>query len=166
MTTTKSSDVIRRPSVTDERISDLFSGFIEKDFLRLMCGRFIGGGVGRGVYECAVNEDLVIKVETVSYSFQNVMEWQVWQEVKDNDTLSEFFAPCHSISPCGAILAMYRTLRPDPQEWEDRMPAFLSDFKRDNFGMYEDRLVCHDYGINKMLISGTSARLINADWRD
>ncbi len=165
-TTMSTSSTIRRPSITDQGVAGFFEGIVAKDFLQIVCGEFLGGGVGRGVYECLLNEDLIIKVETAGHSFQNAMEWMVWDAVKKDDKLSPFFAPCFSISSCGCILIMSRTLKPEPEEWETRMPAFFTDFKRDNFGMYEDRLVCHDYGFHKMLTSGTTARLINADWRD
>ena len=129
----------------------------------LIVGPQIGAGIGRRVHECNMNDDWVLKFETSSGSFQNIMEWETWQEVEDCE-YAEHFAPCEYISPNGVILIQRRT-RPVVKEMlPKRMPAFFCDFKPDNFGLLDGKLVCHDYGYSRLLTQGLSKKMRNADW--
>jgi hypothetical protein len=124
---------------------------IKNDFLSMLCGKVLGQGVSRVVYEHKHDPALVIKVELASGSFQNAIEWETWRALKST-RYSRWLAPCHHISPCGQVLIMSRTrpLGADPK----RMPTWLADFKRTNYGMLYGRPVCHDYGTNLLLNHG------------
>jgi hypothetical protein len=118
---------------------------VHRDAFWLLCDQRIGSGMSRAVYTSPLFPDAVIKVEDGAGRFQNVMEWELWQLVSGQEA-EKWFAPCLHISPCGTILVMARTYQPEPSQYPDRMPVFLADFKRKNYGMYNGRLVCHDYG--------------------
>jgi hypothetical protein len=45
------------------------------------------------------------------------------------------------------------------------LPDFLCDLKRENFGMFDGRVVCCDYGTAHSAIRRTSRKLVKAEWR-
>lgn len=143
----------------------------------LLCDRKLGEGMSRAVFSSRLLPDCVIKVETEGFH-QNVIEWETWQRVRDTEA-SRWFAACLWLSPNGRILIMERTRPAGPGELPDRMPVFLTDFKRQNFGMVRaehnarnrrapgrDWLVCHDYGTHRLFEVGMSKRVRAADWWD
>lgn len=137
--------------------------FIHKEAFWMLAGDLIGRGCSRQVFVCKFNPDLVVKVEEGAGSFHNVTEWNAWREVQYTKW-SRWFAPCVAISASGSVLVQART-RPAPLDmYPDRMPEFLSDFKHTNYGMYQGRLVCHDYGLNNLMSVGLSDRLHKAHW--
>ena len=138
---------------------------IHRDTFWLMCGNRIGSGMSRVAYTCEFNSDWVIKVEDRAQSFQNVREWEAWQWVKDHPE-ARWFAPCLHISPNGSVLIQRRTITPRPKEFMDRMPVFLGDFKRQNYGMLDGKLVCHDYGTNMLMEHGRSQKMRKVEWWD
>lgn len=136
---------------------------VQADLFRMICEEEIGSGIARTVYTSKVAPGAVVKIEDGYASFQNVIEWNTWESVKHTD-LAKWFAPCLHISGNGAILVMART---EPAtEFPDKMPAFLTDFKRANYGMLNGRLVCHDYGVHLMLENGMTKRMSKAEWWD
>lgn len=44
------------------------------------------------------------------------------------------------------------------------MPVFLTDFKPENFGLLNGRVVCHDYGNHLLHERGMSTAMRNAPW--
>lgn len=148
---------------------------IHLEAFNLLCDERIGYGMSRQVFSSRLLPDCVIKVEKDPGYFQNILEWETWQRVRDT-AHSRWFAACRWISPNGRVLIMEKTERPDPDAYPDRMPAFLSDFKRTNFGlsMLEDpktgkpakTLVCHDYGTHLLFENGMTKRLKKAEWWD
>jgi hypothetical protein len=143
-----------KKSITDE-------GQITKDcILHFFIGKRIGKGAYRHVYRMN-NQDshAVIKVEYCGSEFCNITEWKVWNAVKDTP-LEPWFAPCINIDLMGVALIQQRT-KPFESEKEfhtyvekhcdGKLPSFFDDIHYGNFGIYEDRLVCHDYGFNHFL---------------
>lgn len=153
------------PGVTAERVEEQFKTTISSDFFHLFAGDFLGGGVGRGVFACSLAPTLVIKVEVPVRSFQNVVEWEAWQEIKSlRHSIRKWFAPCLAISPCGIIMTQRRTTPLREEELPKKVPAFFTDTKLSNFGHYQDRIVAHDYGFTDLISSGLSSKMKNADW--
>ena len=149
-------------------MSDLFSSFIYKEIFNLLCGDIIATGVDRAVYSSKILEDCVIKIEDTrdgKDSFQNVLEWETWRHVM-NTSYAKWFAPCLYISPNGRVLIMKRTTVARVEEYPDKMPSFLCDFKRANYGIYNGKLVCHDYGSNLLFEHGMTNRMRKANWWD
>jgi len=139
----------------------------------LLCGEVIGRGMSRTVYDSPLLPNSVIKVETAAHQFQNVIEWETWERVRDTPA-SRWFAACEWISPDGIVLVMQRTRPPAPSEFPDRVPVYLTDMKRTNYGMVgecrggvgKQLLVCHDYGTHMLFEHGMTKRLKKAAWWD
>lgn len=136
---------------------------IISDFGYLFAGERLGVGIGREVYVLATDPTKVIKIEMASCSFQNAMEWEVWQVLKDSDA-AKWLAPCRHISPSGNVLIQDRTAPLRQDELPERMPKWLTDFKRTNYGMINGRVVCHDYGRCNLIADGYSKRMKKVEW--
>ena len=136
---------------------------IHRDVFWLMADRLISNGISRNVYTSSVFPDCVVKVEEDACMFQNVMEWQTWGKVRGT-ALEKWFAPCKWISPNGSVLIMKKTTEPAEKHYLKQLPVFLTDTKRSNYGMYQGRLVCHDYGTSLLMEYGMSKRMRNVEW--
>lgn len=141
-----------------------FPRIITNDFLELFCGDFIGKGVFRQVYDCAIDDSLIIKIEySDSRLFCNCTEWNVWNTVKGTE-FEKYFAPCVKISMGGQVLLMKKT---QPlKKYPEKIPAFFTDTKRANYGKYNGSFCCHDYAGNFLIEKGMTKRLVKADWWD
>lgn len=142
-----------------------FSNVVARDLWALTTGREVGSGVARRVFAYHPDPSLVLKVEDGAGDFQNVAEWHVWQAVKDTKW-AKWFAPVHSISANGALLLMKRTEPAGLSDYPARLPVFMTDIKRSNFGMLDGQLVAHDYGTVPLVMLGTgmSARTRKVEW--
>jgi hypothetical protein len=134
-------------TISYQDVWDCFGTTLNREFFHLIVGQTLGAGEFRIVFEHLHRDDLVLKFETHAQSFQNIAEWDFWNDNKKNKRVAQWLAPCEFISPCGIILAMKKTIRPVPADYPKTVPEFLTDLKRTNFGMYEGRLVAHDYGL-------------------
>jgi hypothetical protein len=110
------------------------------------------------------DESVVVKIESGSRSFQNVEEWLAWTWVKGT-AMAKWFAPCISVSAAGSILIQQRVTPMRKGERPGKLPAFLCDLKPENFGMYQGRIVCCDYGTVLSSIRTASKRMVVAKWR-
>lgn len=145
---------------------DTVSHGVLRDWLHSAIGTRLGGGVGRKVFVYELNPAYVIKIEDVAASFQNVVEYEVWNAVKAT-TYARWFAPVRRISATGSILLMERTLPAPRARYPKRMPVFLGDFKYSNYGMWKGRIVVHDYGSMINFSNGIlNAGMRQAKWWD
>lgn len=142
-------------------VNSYFNNTISGDVLAMLTGEFINSGIARTVYHCRLRPDLVVKIETPGQSFQNVMEWETWRAWEHNKNVKRWLAPCVDISPCGTVLLQMKTTPIPPERFPAKMPAFLTDMKRANYGLLKGRVVCHDYG---MSVANLETRLRKADW--
>ena len=136
-----------------------------EDAFNLLCGKLLGEGIHRKVFECRLRPDLVVKVESETNwrYFANVLEMQFWSDHQYFDKVAQWLAPCDYLSPDGRILLQRRALPiVDTSALPAQLPAFLGDVKANNFGMLDGRLVCVDYA---MTIPNPSTRLKKVDWR-
>lgn len=155
---------IRRPEAKID-MKATFPGIVAGDFADLMLGVRLGGGIARDVYELNFPPKgmaSVIKFEDVAGSFQNIIEWEAWQNVCDTKW-EKWFAPCCQISRAGCVLVQRKTTT--LQKLPKRVPSFLKDLKESNWGEYEGRPVCHDYG-TMAPISVEAVKMVKAVWRD
>lgn len=143
-----------------EQLNDLGER-THREVTNMMLGVQIGVGSARRVFINDLNPLQVVKIEHGS-GFQNVQEWLIWQEVRNKPDLAKWFAPCDFISPNGSVLVMRRTEQPKIA-YPEQVPAFFTDLKLTNWGEFEDRLVCHDYGMLARFYS-LSKRQKKADW--
>ena len=144
-------------------------GKLQREFFDFICGKMIGSGVARTVFEYlpSNNKEYVVKIEDSAGSFQNVIEWEMWDYFKDSDLGKRWLAPCWSISPCGTVMMQSRT-QPLPKGYRlpKKMPVFLGDLKSSNYGLLKGRLVAHDYGTGFVKITGmhNMRRMCRANW--
>lgn len=140
------------------------SKHLYRELKAVMCGALIGEGIGRRVFECRHDPRYVVKIELRTRSFQNVAEWEAWEWLRCTKK-ADWLAPCLSISPSGTFLLQQRVTPLRPKEFPKRIPAFLTDIKRENFGWLEGRVVCIDYGTILSNIEKASDRLVKANWK-
>lgn len=133
-----------------EVLRDLVSNpIISQDLFMMICGKKIGEGQTRMVYEYNLDKRFVVKIETGN-SGDNYNEYQMWHEIEylkgDLKWVKDWFAPVHYISPCGRILIMERTKVKKRRERPKKIPKFIKDSHYNNFGWLGKKFVCHDYG--------------------
>lgn len=145
-------------------MGDSYNDFILREGFNIFCGREIGFGIGRKVHLHRTDPTLVIKVEEHSRSFQNVVEYETWQALM-HTPFAKWLAPVIEISASGTVLIMKRTTPCPDKKLPTRMPAWLSDYKSENYGMLDGKFVCHDYGTNLLLNHGAFRNKMKAvDW--
>jgi hypothetical protein len=113
--------------------------------------------LGRGAYRTvfALDGERVLKVENDGLTFSNQHEWTLWQDVSGTKW-AKWFAPCLSIDAFGAALIQTRTKPLSDEQWASlrRIPDFMADAKRENWGWLNGRPVCHDYGNHALFANG------------
>lgn len=125
---------------------------VNTDLILSLCGKKLGSGVYRAVYDYNFDDKYVIKIEPRSTEC-NITEYMLWDEINGltNDLawVKGWFAPVLWMSPNGKILVMEKTSEFPKNKKLERpksVPAFFTDLKRDNWGWIGNRFVCHDYG--------------------
>jgi hypothetical protein len=136
-----------RVTITHDDVYGCFGNTINRELFTMMVGDILGAGEFRIVYNHMHRTDLVLKFEPNAQCFQNIAEWEFWHDNKKNKKVAQWLAPCEYISPCGIVLAMKKTTKPQLIDYPKRVPEFLTDLKRTNFGMLGGRMVAHDYGL-------------------
>lgn len=145
---------------------DSLSFSVLRDVAGLFLGDVLGSGIGRTVYVLATDPSKVVKIEDTAGSFQNVIEWETWKDLQGT-RFARYLAPCHWISPCGIALVQSRVQTLPPLDADAiggrkqlenlRLPEFLTDLKRENYGFLEGRVVACDYGSNLAINHGACA---------
>ena len=142
------------------------SEYVETELTRALCGELLGEGTYRKVYQHVSRPDLVVKIEGVARGFCNVTEWEIWRELQRFPHLAHWFAPCEFITPTGYILLQKKTVPLRETELPQKLPSCFADTKITNFGLFEGRVVAHDYGNHSIYTNGLRANTMRkADWR-
>jgi hypothetical protein len=129
----------------------------------ILLGRRLGYGAYRQVYQCTLDESLVIKVANSNYSrTHNILEYHLWFEVYSTK-YAAWLAPCVSISSKGKYLIQKRVDAVPKMEYQKRVPEWFTDLKYGNFGLYLGRFVCCDYAGLKW-DTGMSSKTVVAQW--
>ena len=138
------------------------------DLVLCLLGPQMANGNFRAVYEHAHDPNKVIKIEyghnqktahdsIMQNSFCNIQEFLLWREIEGLKGklawVKDWFAPVEWISPSGHILCMQKTEQMPDRKRPDKIPEFLWDVKRENFGWIGDKFVCHDYAHVSALIT-------------
>jgi hypothetical protein len=139
-----------------------------EDLFNLVCGKQLGEGIHRKVFECSLRDDLVVKVEKeeVFRFFANVHEIAFYNAVPY--AAQRWLAKPDMLSPDGRILLMQRAMpATDLAEMPTELPAFLCDIKLENFGWVREkdtrRLVCLDYAL--VHFGKPSLRMCKVKWK-
>lgn len=136
------------------------------DAFNMFLGQRLGRGQNREVYELKFDPDYVVKIEKgPRIHFQNILEWATWNTVAGSK-YEKWFAPVKAISHEGRLLIMRKTEDVRASELPDSMPTWMCDFKPENFGMLDGKLVWRDYGKSNLEWNGLSNRLKKVRWRD
>lgn len=127
---------------------------LKNSALQILVGECIGSGASRHTYALPHDDTLVLKVEHSGCTFHNQMEYLIWEEMR-NWPIKDWFAPCVNIDGYGNVLIQKRT-EPFDSHSDFKaalqrtrggvIPAVFDDVHWGNFGMYDGRVVCHDYG--------------------
>ena len=134
------------------------------ELLSSLLGVRLGRGISREVFVREFDESMVIKIEDLEKGyFANVAEFQIWNQVVGTP-YARWFAPSRSLSLGGRLLMQARTLPPAIRDLPAEIPAIFSDVKIENFGMYEGRLVCHDYAFLSNRFFSKKVRMRKASW--
>jgi hypothetical protein len=141
-----------------------FNTRVSEDLMDMMAGEFLGAGIYRSVYNFLPDPTLVLKVETDPSSFANIREYQMWSTYSYDKKLSKWFAPCVHLSPRGQFLLQKKVGPIDGRKMPDKVPAMIEDGHLGNWGIYEDRVVCCDYGNNRSHNIAAKAKFVNAQW--
>lgn len=133
---------------------------VGSEALDLLCGTFLGSGMSRKVYECALMPGYVVKIEEDS-CFQNIFEYETWSQV-GYTPYAKWFAKVEWISKNGLILIQERTRPAEVEEMPRRLPVWLTDTKKTNYGIIKRNnkklFVCHDYGTNSLIENGLKSK--------
>lgn len=136
-----------------------------EDAFNLLCGKQLGAGIHRKVFACRIRDDLVVKVEDDANewrNFANVREMQFWCDWEHHEPVAKWLAPCDYLSPDGRIMLQRRCdVVPESYEMPSELPGFLTDLKRENFGLIAGRLVCVDFAGT---IPAANKRMRKAVW--
>ncbi len=139
-------------TISYQDVWECFGTTVNRDFFHMIVGKVIGAGEFRIVFEHEHRDDLVLKFEPNANSFQNIAEWDFWRDNKDNKRVARWLAPCVYLSPCGIIMAQKKTTKPTEADFPNMVPEFLTDLKRRNFGLLDEVLVAHDYGLHRVTV--------------
>lgn len=134
------------------------------DLFNMVCGEKIGAGIHRTVYECKIRPEFVVKVDhnTDFRDFANVREQKFWDDNQYYQPVAKWLAPCEFLSPDGRVMLQMKCDKiPTDFELPEKLPTFLTDVKRENFGILKGQLVCFDYALH---IATPSVRLRKATW--
>lgn len=142
------------------------------DFFDFFCGKHIGSGESREVYEFRLDEKYVIKIDKMfepggnNFTFSNVAEWEFYHNVKHHSPkIAEYLAPIMNISKCGKVMMMQKTTPiPNKKVLPKKLPALFTDTKIENWGMIGNKVVCHDYANHRAYAIGSNASLVDAKW--
>lgn len=146
-------------------LAERFNGTIPRDFLdTFIRPELIGRGIAREVYAVRHIKGLVCKIELEAGSFQNVMEFNIWDELQHTEH-AKWLAPVEFISACGTIILQARTEPLTHSKYPAKIPSWLTDTKYQNFGLLNGKFVCHDYG-SLIVTNGVNKRMVKADWWD
>jgi hypothetical protein len=122
------------------------NSMINRDMWDLMCSDMIGEGCSRKVFICKLDNSLVLKLEENGRSFNNIREWELWEDVRHDKAAARWLAPCVNISLCGSILIQKRTEPAHKRRFPKKIPKWIAtDLKYQNWGLLAGKIVCHDY---------------------
>ena len=144
-------------------LDEHFKTTAARDVAAMLLGECLGYGTYRAVFKHALDDTLIVKVENGERCFSNIIEYEVWECVKETE-FAEWFAPVVAISPCGIALVMRKTTPMSEHDLPAKVPSFFTDLKAENFGRLDGRVVCHDYGCNLLMENGMSKRMRKVDW--
>lgn len=135
---------------------------------RKFCGRVLGYGTWRDVYELKGDPDYVIKIEAEPRFrvFANATEYRNWESNRHWTWLAPYLAPILYISECGRVLIQRRVIFKEKKFYPKVIPAVFTDTKIQNFGWIDDRFVCCDYSFFVICVGKGDHPMKRVKWED
>lgn len=132
---------------------------------RMLCGKSIGGGSSREVFECKLHPDFVVKVQ-YNGGFDNAIEYEIWSAICEADWWAKWFAESVYISRTGKILIQQKIdFKESKKEYPKKIPRFFTDIKVTNYGFVGNQLKCCDYsGVLGRLTGFMDKKMRVAKW--
>lgn len=122
---------------------------------RLLCGKMIGHGCSREVYECKIDSNYVVKRQYVNPPSENIIEFEIWESYKYAGWHSQWLAECLFISKTGRILIQQKVeFKPKKKDYPKQVPYFFTDLTIYNFGFVNGQLKCCDYAASLSRMTG------------
>lgn len=125
-----------------QRIKEV-SNLPTTDLVLALTGEPVGLGSTRKVFEVKDFPRYVVKIEMGTYNWQNILEWENWQMWRDYEPVAKYLAPCRFISKYGDVIIQDRVKHEG--QYPEKLPEFLTDIKKTNFGFIGKKFVCCDY---------------------
>jgi len=135
-----------------------------EELLNFICGKKLGSGAYRDVYEFIPDKTLVIKIANSDDGRGvNLLEKRLWFEIEETP-MQKWFAPVIDVSGSGKYLLQKR-IEPMPKDkYPNKVPAFFTDMKYTNFGYLKGKgFVCCDLGSFNFWKS-SSRKIVKANW--
>lgn len=124
---------------------------ISMEMLDIMCGKFIGEGNTRIVFDSILCPGYVVKIEKTPDTHHNILEYYMATSVQYQPEIAKWLAPVGFMSAHGRIL-MQKKVEPITNKNKKNIPvyvpAFLSDMKFANYGFIGKQFVCFDYAFS------------------
>lgn len=137
---------------------------IPDELFDFMCGKQLGYGVYRNVFEFKFNKKYVIKVaDSEQGRAVNLLEYRLWTEMFATP-LEKWFAGVVDVSEAGKYLIQERVEQLPKEQYPEQIPYFFSDTKYSNFGYLKGKgFVCVDFG-SFNIFRGVSTKMKKVDW--
>lgn len=130
--------------ILDKIISNTYT---TEQIINKFCGKVLGRGQYRDVYELKANKNYVVKVEKNMYSchFMNAREWKNYKVATKK--MKKWLAPIWMINNRGDVSVQDKVKFKKPNKYPKKIPAFLHDIHYNNFGWLNGKFVCIDYPV-------------------
>lgn len=139
-----------------------------KQIIKNGCGKLLGEGSYRSVYELKIDPRYVVKIEKDPQdgNFCNVSEYRNYMDYTYCEMVKKWLAPILTINETGQVMVQRRV----KMKWEDypsHVPEWFTDTHPGNFGFIGNRFVCIDYSTiihHKIPNSDKIIRYKKVDW--
>ena len=137
---------------------------IHLEAFNMLCGKQIGIGAHRTVFENAFDSNLVVKIANSQNGIRaNYAEYELWQEIQSTK-YNRYFVRMREMSGYGSILIADYV--PDLPVGKYKIPSFFTDLKRENFGLVGTQVVCRDYALNRIVEHiGKKIKLVEVEFK-
>ena len=130
---------------------------------KLICDKWLGGGICRNVYEYRLNPKWVVKIALGDNGRKhNLIEDRIWEEIQNSD-YAKWFAPVIEVSEAGLYLIMAKVEHGRKQDYPKIIPHFFTDCKYNNYGWIGKNFVSCDYA-STIITNGFTKKTKKADW--
>jgi len=137
---------------------------MEKELQNFICGKKLGYGAYRDVYEFSIDNSFVIKIaKDEEGRAVNLLENKLWWEISETP-IAKWFAPVISVSEAGEYLIQKKIEVLPKEQYPKKIPYFFTDTKYSNFGWLKGKgFVCCDFG-SFNIFRGLNSKMKKVDW--